>query len=102
MKITWIAEVIQSIYYDGRPKADRRLSEEDFLQMARMVHGDLMRKMYYELRQTGNQHFYFGAQLRELKYKLEGKGKKRYIELEEELMRVPDGLAIAKTQKLLR
>lgn len=77
MRIKTIAQAIQELYYNGRPTVSKRLDKRDFLQFAKMAHGSIMRKMYYEERQLRQHNWYFGDQLEEKKFDLSEPNSKR-------------------------
>lgn len=92
-----IAEVIESVYYNGRPKSDKKLAREDFLQLARMNYGTVMRQLYYEAKNRGeNPSESFGQLMEAVEFEVGKKDKmgRRIIEMEGDVMRLPKGLGI--------
>lgn len=103
-KASNIAEVIQSIYYNGRPKLDKKLDRRDFLQLVNMANGTIIRKLYYEERQAGQVQWFFSPETNTKDFELsdadqrgrrsfEIKGKKKGEEFEG-VMRMPKGIGV--------
>jgi hypothetical protein len=99
MNIEIIAAAIEAVFYSGRVKAERKLDRLDFLELAKMAHAGLMRKLYFENREleisTG---LYFGDQIETREFELgepDSKGR-RVFDLEEhaDTIRLPNGLGI--------
>jgi len=85
MKIKEVAHTIEGIYYSGRPTVSKKMDVRDFMMLARMAHGTIMRRIYYEERQAGNLYgCYFSDQFEDRKFKLEGKGNRRFFIIEDE------------------
>lgn len=104
MKVTVIAAVMEAITYNGRPKVDTRLDRRDFEQLARMAAGSVMRKLYYEERQLGQQYWFFSSEVNTKEFKLSDPDSKRRrtVVLEDKVskdlfsgvMRLPGGMGV--------
>lgn len=100
MNIQIIADVIESIYYNGRPKSDAKMDVRDFRQLAQMAHGNIMRQLFeqQQKRSRNNSALYFGQHIDRKVYKVgkpDRKGR-RYVELEnkDNYLRLPEGAGV--------
>ena len=95
MNAKFIAAICESVYYNGRVKSgSEKLEFEDFEQLVKAAHGSIMRKLYYELRQLGNELLYFSDALDVKEYKVSVSGNRKYIELGDDVVSMPHGLGI--------
>lgn len=85
MNIKDIAQVIEELYYNGRATVSKKLDMRDFLMLARMANGTIMRKLYYEEKQNGQHNWFFGSQVFEKEFKVSEPNKKgvRFITIKE-------------------
>lgn len=97
MKITWIAALIESTYYNGRVQSDdKKLDYDDFLQFARVSNGDQMRALWYDEKQRGNVNLYFSDSIVTEVFPVKKKGRYRVIQFEEDagVVKLPHAMGI--------
>lgn len=104
MKTSFIGAVIESVFYAGRPKVDKRLDRDDFIQLAKMAAGTIMRKLYYEERQNAQHYWFFSADILTKEFELgkaDSKGRREIViksadskNLFSSVVRLPNGMGI--------
>jgi hypothetical protein len=96
IRIERVAALIESIYYNGRVKSEKKLDFKDFLEHARYAHGAIMRKLYYEMKNAGEKPVTYFSQVAELRTydvsEADARGRRR-VEIENALV-LPRGLGI--------
>lgn len=100
MKIDSIAAAIESIFYSGRPKVDTKLDRADFLMLARMAHGQIMRLLFREQNMMGEAIAYYSQHVDRREYQIGEPDKRgrRFVRLDEDeettLLKLPKGLGV--------
>lgn len=90
MTLAVLAELCQSLYYDGRVISnDQKLEIEDFEQMVYAALGDVGRIEWYQEAQRGNQDFYWGKCITTDTFIVEKQKRKLVIILDRGVMTIP-------------
>lgn len=78
-----VADVIENFYYKGIVNADRDLRTQDFLQYAKFAFGNLLRDMFYRLKdlEEGDEYYYISQNLDRQNFKIKTKGKIKSVDL---------------------
>lgn len=105
MKISWLAAIIESTYYNGRVQSDdKKMDIDDFTQYVRIANGSVMRDTYYdELRKGGNPYSYFAGAIVTEYFDISRKGRFRVIEFDPDasVVRLPHGCGIIRVSPLM-
>lgn len=99
MNIEIIGAAIEAVYYAGRPKVDKKMTRKDFVQLARMANGTIMRSLYFKFTESGeNIYLYFAEQIdtREFEVgKADSRGRRSFdLEKNKDIFRLPNGVGI--------
>lgn len=104
MNIELLADIIQEFYYSGRVKSDRKLKREDFVQLSRIAHGNVLRNLFKEPAIARQYMQYYGQHTDSQIFTVSEKQEngKRIIEIpkEKEMLRLPNGVGIFSVRSL--
>lgn len=100
MKIASVAAALESLYYNGRVKVDKKLDRADFIVLVRMAHGNVLRVLFKEQVAYGEILAYYSQHVDRRIYPVGDADKKgrRYVQLDtgddSGVLKLPRGLGI--------
>lgn len=95
MTLAILSAVLESVYYNGKPKSSKKLEREDFTQLAISGTGSFMRSVYREEDGYASIYAYFGNCLSERQLDVTKDANNRYIVvLNPPVIKLPHGLGI--------
>lgn len=104
MKLTWVAALVESFYYNGRVQSDdKKMDIDDFTQLVRVACGKIMRTTFYEERKFGsNPILFFSGSIKTDYFKIEKRGRFSLIDMGEMgMLKLPDASGIIRVAPLM-
>lgn len=94
MTLAFLAAVLESVYYNGKPKSAKKLEREDFTQMAIVGTGSFMRGVYRDEDGYASIFSYFGNCLSARQFNVIKDESKRIIVPIDSVVKLPHGMGI--------
>lgn len=95
MRLDFLSAVLESVYYNGKPKSSKKLEREDFTQMAIAAVGTYMRTVYRDEDSYASIFMYFGNCLSPKQFTaIKDDNHRVIINLDPPVVKLPHGIGI--------
>jgi hypothetical protein len=95
MRLDYLAAVLESVYYNGKPKSNKKLEREDFNQIAIASVGTYMRTVYRDEDSYASIFMYFGNCLSPKQFTANKDANHRWtISLDTPVVKLPHGVGV--------
>lgn len=95
MRLDFLSAVLESVYYNGKPKSSKKLEREDFTQLAIAGTGNFMRTVYREEEGYASIYTYFGNCLTQKQFEVtEDPNHRNIVFIDPPVIKLPHGMGV--------